>query len=148
MADKNNDMRDLYDALLPDPDQLTADEVADELADAEDEATALRVLLADRARALAAELRKNGIPAPPVLKDLAETLTDSTTLPRDEALARKRAAGRVEDLERRKPVARGYELLEAARKGPGELTKEDRDLLDAEAEELRKDIDAEHDKKK
>jgi len=51
-------------------------------------------------------------------------------------------------LERRNPIARGYELLGAARKGPGELTKQHRDLLDAEAEELRKDIDAEHDKKK
>jgi hypothetical protein len=93
-------------------------------------------------------LRKGGIAAPPVLKDLMETLVDTTALPRDESLARTRATARIADLERRKLIAPGYELLEAARKGPGELTTKDRDLLDAETEELRNEIDAEHDEKK
>lgn len=148
MRDKKNDLRDLYDALLPDADPMTADEVSEELAGADEEAAALRAMVAERARGLATELRKQGIPAPPVLKDLTETLTDSTALPRDEVLARTRAAARIVGLERPKPITRGYELLEAARKGPGELTKEDRDLLDAEAEDLRKEIDSDHDEKK
>lgn len=148
MTDKNPDLRDLYDALAPDPDELTPEEVAAELEGAEDEAAGLRSLIAERAEGLARELRKNGIAAPPVLKDLAETLSDTTTLPRDEKLARTRAAARIADMERRKPVAPGYELLEAARKGRAELTKKDRDLLDAEADELRKELDGEHDEKK
>jgi hypothetical protein len=148
MPDKNADLRDLYNALAPDPDALTAEEVAAELEGAEDEAAELRALIGERAQTLARDLRKNGFAAPPVLKDIAETLADTTTLPRDETLARTRAAARFADMERTKPVPRDYELLEAARKGKGELTQKDRDLLDAEAEELRKELDAERDAEK
>ncbi len=148
MRDKKPDVRDLYDSLAPDPDDMTLEDVAEELSGAEHEAAALRASVADLARTLATDLRKAGIPAPPVVKDVIETLSDTTTLPRDETLARSRAASRIADLELRRPVPDSYEILEAARKGPGELSKEDRALLDAEAEGLRKEIDAEHDKTK
>ena len=71
-------------------------------------------------------------------------MTDA--LPADEKLARGRAAGRLSELESRRPIPKDYELLEAARKGPGELASEDEDLLNKEAEDLRREIDAEHDK--
>jgi len=148
MPNKNADPRDVYEALAPDPDALTPEEVAAELEGAEDEAAELRALIGERAQALARDLRKHGVAAPPVLKDLADTLADTTTLPRDESLARTRAAARIADIERRKPVPRGYELLEAARKGRGELSTKDRALLDEEADELRKELDAEHDEEK
>ncbi|MEA2236114.1 MAG: hypothetical protein QOC81_838 [Thermoanaerobaculia bacterium] len=148
MGDKKSDLRDLYDALAVNPDDMTPEDVAEELEGAASEAAALRSSVAEMARSLGAELRKAGIAAPPVLKDVAETLTDTTILPREEKLARPRAANRFANLERRRPVPEAYELLEAARKGPGELSPEDRALLDNETDDFRKEIDAEHDKAK
>jgi hypothetical protein len=148
MPDKNPSLRDLYDALAPDTDALTHEEVAAELEGSEAEAAELRALIADRAQSLARDLRKNGIAAPPVLKDLVDTLDGTTALPREEKLAQARAASRITDLEQRKPVPRNFELLEAARKGRGELTSKDRELLDSEADDLRKEIDTEHGEEK
>jgi hypothetical protein len=148
MREKKLDLPALYTALGADPDDMTPEDVAEELAGADGEAAALRSTVAEMARSLGADLRKAGIAAPPVLKDVTETLADTTSLPRDEKLARSRAANRIADLERRRPVPKAYELLEAARKGKGEVSSEDRALLDEEADDLRKEIDAEHDETK
>jgi hypothetical protein len=148
MREKKSDVPALYASLGADPGDMTPKDVAEELVGAESEAAALRSTVAEMARSLGAALRKAGIAAPPVLKDVGDTLGDTTTLPRDEKLARPRAANRIADLERRRPVPKTYELLEAARKGKGELSPEDRALLDHEADDLRKEIDAEHDKTK
>jgi len=148
MRDKKPDTRELYDAFLIDPENMSDDDAAAELAGDEDAAAALRARVAAMAQTLGADLRRAGIPAPPVLKDVAAMLVSSDVLPPDEKLARSRASARLADLERKQSVPRNYELLEAARKGPGELAPEDEDLLEHEAEDLRREIDGEHDKTK
>jgi hypothetical protein len=148
MRNKKSDDGDLYDAFLLDPETMSEEDVADELAGAGDAAAALRERIAEMAKTLGADLRKAGIAAPPFLKDIPATLAVTDALPADEKLARSRAAGRLADLERRHTIPEKYELLEAARKGPGELASEDRDLLDAEAEDLRREVDTEHDETK
>lgn len=145
MTSKKPDDRDQYDAFVLGPDEMTSAEAADELSDNDAAAAALRERVAQMAKTLAADLRKAGIAAPPFLKEVAATLANSDALPADERLARSRAAGRLADLEQRRPIPKDYELLEAARKGSGELASEDEDLLNAEAEDLRREIDAEHD---
>lgn len=148
MKDKKVDAAEQYEAFVLGPDAMSDEDVAAELSDVDAEAAALRESVAEMARTLASDLRKAGIAAPPFLKEVATTLGNSDALPSDEKLARTRAAARLADLERRRPIPKNYELLEAARKGPGELAAEDEALLNAEAEDLRREIDAEHDETK
>lgn len=148
MKDKKPDAGEQYDAFLLGPEAMTEEEAAAELSGADAEAAAFRESVAEMAKTLAADLRKSGIAAPPFLKDVAATLANTDALPSDEKLARSRAAGRLADLERRRPIPKNYQLLEAARKGPGELDSEDEELLNTEAQDLRREIDGEHDETK
>jgi hypothetical protein len=148
MRDKKPDPSEVYEAFLLDPGTMGPEDIQAELSADNAGAAALREQLAELAKKLGADLRKAGIAAPPFLKDVAATLAVTDALPADEKLARGRAAGRLSELEGRRPIPKDYELLEAARKGPGELASEDEDLLNKEAEDLRREIDAEHDKTK
>jgi hypothetical protein len=136
------------ETFVPDPEALTDKDVDDILSGAATSPSDLHRRVAESARSLGARLRKSNIPAPPVLRDVIDALSDSDSLPHDLQLAKTRAAKRMVDLEQRDALDSTYRLQEAARKGPGELSEKDQRLLDTEKEDFMRELDEENDKTK
>lgn len=145
---KNKKQRDPLEAaiesLVPDPESMNRADAEAELESVD--LQSLHARIRETAQQLSRELRANGIAAPPVLRDVIDTFnTASDALPKDLGLAAARASQRLADIEQKKRIGRDYELLEAARKRRGELSEKDRALLDEEAADLKREIDAEDD---
>lgn len=145
---KPSSLETAFETFVPDPEAFTDAEVDEVLSGAATNREDLHRKVAESARALGARLRKSNVPAPVVLRDVVDALSDSASLSRDLQLAKSQAAKRVADLEQRGTVDPNYRLQEAARKGARGLSDKDQRLLDAEKEDFMRELDEENDKTK
>lgn len=137
----------ILDALLPDVENLSEDEVDRLVTESQCDLPAIRKRLQVTANDVAASHRRAGHAAPKALTAFAEAMDDSPKLPRDPAAALAKAARFVEALGRVVlPLTGGFRPVEAYRKGDAELTARDRALLDEATDALRRELEG-NDKK-
>ena len=131
----------LMAALLPDIEKMPLEEVDSLLAESGCDLRAIRKSLHTTATDLAASYRRNGQAAPKALVTFAEAMDDRPNLPRDSKAAEAKAAGLIRQLGQVFRVPAGQpRILEAYRKGEGDLSDRDRATLDGAAAKLKKKL--------
>lgn len=148
MSKKSEDKKEkqkleaLLDALMPNVEEMTDEEVRVLLAEGED-LRPLRANLHTMAMEQAAAYRRHGHVAPKALTRFAEAMDDGPGLPADPAAAESKALRWIRSLETpgTAPAADAIRLLKAARKGDKELSERDKGHVDAAAARLKKKLD-------
>lgn len=147
--DKSKNEEQILDALLPDIENMSRDEVDELVVATGVDLRALRARLRDAARGIAADLRKNGKAAPRYLTRAIEALDDSETLPvSSDVAALAKAKEVIQRFRTPQPVPKAAKLLKAARVTPTSPNVEDTDTAEKLAEDLRREIEEDDSPKK
>lgn len=135
-------LEELLDAILPNVEELSSEEVDAVLADDGDLLRETRAALRDSALELAAAHRSRGHAAPKALTRFAEAMDDRPNLSADPAAAESKAMSLMRSLAAKITSPLGQlQLLEAYRKGDEEFSQRDRELLDAATARLKKKLE-------
>jgi len=132
----------ILDALLPDIEQMSREDAEALFTETGADLRDLRARLRDAARGVAAELRKQGTPAPRSLARAIEALDDSQRLPQSsDTAAMAKAAEIVRRFRTPQPIPEDAKLLKAARLAPGAAAADDDGATDQLAADLQKELE-------
>lgn len=125
----------LEELLEPDVEDMTKEELAARLSGSGTDVRRLHRRLANRAREIELQYRKQLGSAPPFLREAISQL-DPEKLPGKTSAALDKATSWIDGLSRITSLPSQPVVLESYRKGDQELSERDRELLDEERKEL------------
>ena|ERR1035438_4317872 len=132
--------REQAERFSPDEESMTRAEVQDALREAGSDPEKLREWLNAAARQIANAQRANGRPAPDYLQQAIDLSSPPDQLPRDEKTALQKAREWIRSMTAGPGDLRGdFEIIREYR-SRGDLSEEDRRVLDAAEERLRSQI--------